>query len=145
MSVVEISSTFDVFRMGDNCEVDTSAFRQAIWYYIHCMYGIRHDDYDYAQINQMLERNLKTYIKTVTCYPERITQKDYESVMRAFKHSEKVSQTLSAGTLRCYAEILQVERLIVEPFLADKLLLLGKLQIDERCLVRRSPVELLFF
>lgn len=89
---VEISCKIGVFRMGDNCQVDTSAFRQAIWYYIHCMYGIRHDDYDYAQINQMLERSLKTYIKTVTCYPERITQKDYESVMRAFKHSEKVSK-----------------------------------------------------
>ena len=76
--------------MGDIRSVDTSAFRQAVWYYIHCMFGIRHDDYDYAQVNQLLERNLKTYVKTVTCFPERITHKDYEGVMKGFKHSEKV-------------------------------------------------------
>ena len=49
-----------------------------------------HDDYDYGQVNQLLERNLKAYIKTVTCYPERLTKKDYDNVMKEFKHSEKV-------------------------------------------------------
>ena len=76
--------------MGDNREVDTSSFRQAIWNYIHSLYGIRHDDYDYSVVNQLLERNLKAYIKTLTCYPERLTKKEYEGVMREFKHSEKV-------------------------------------------------------
>ena len=77
-------------RMGDNTDVDTSSFRRAIWNYIHCMFGIRHDDYDYSEVNQLLERSLKSYIKTVTCYPERIVKKDYDSFMREFKHSEKV-------------------------------------------------------
>lgn len=77
-------------RMGEVIDVDTSAFRRAIWYYIHCLYGIMHDDYDYGQVNQLLERNLKQYIKTVTCYPERLTKKDYDNVMKEFKHSEKV-------------------------------------------------------
>lgn len=76
--------------MGEVIDVDTSAFRRAIWYYIHCLYGIMHDDYDYGQVNQLLERNLKQYIKTVTCYPERLTKKDYDNVMKEFKHSEKV-------------------------------------------------------
>lgn len=35
------------YRMGDNTDVDTSPFRMAIWNYIHCMFGIKHDDYDY--------------------------------------------------------------------------------------------------
>jgi sestrin len=76
--------------MGEVIDVDTSAFRRAIWYYIHCLYGIMHDDYDYGQVNQLLERNLKAYIKTVTCYPERLAKKDYDNVMKEFKHSEKV-------------------------------------------------------
>lgn len=76
--------------MGHNTDVDTTSFRRAIWNYIHCMYGIRHDDYNYGEVNQLLERNLKAYIKTVTCYPERTTKKDIESVMREFLHSEKV-------------------------------------------------------
>nr|KAG5699365.1 hypothetical protein BaRGS_008273 [Batillaria attramentaria] len=44
---------------------------------------------DYAQVNRLLDRNLKTYIKTVSCYPRTHHQKDYDGVMRQFKHSEK--------------------------------------------------------
>ena len=50
-----------------------------------------HDDYDYGEVNQLLERPLKSYIKTVCCYPERVTRADYDNVMREFQHSEKVS------------------------------------------------------
>lgn len=82
--------------MGDNHDVDTSSFRRAIWYYIHCMFGIRHDDYDYSEVNQLLERNLKAYVKTATCFPERVSKRDYDSFMREFKHSEKVSGTWNA-------------------------------------------------
>ena len=117
--------------MGDNENVDTTSFRQAVWNYIHCIYGIRQDDYDYryrailylttlplmtsslyicalyslfmqlyiyiifySEVNQLLEKPLKSYIKTVTCYPERITKKDYDSFMCEFKHSEKVQRNL---------------------------------------------------
>lgn len=107
-----IAFNLTYYTMGDNCEVDTSAFRQAIWYYIHCMYGIRHDDYDYAQVDQMLERNLKTYIKTITCFPERITKKDYESVMRAFRHSEKVHVNFMITEARMQAELLYALRVV---------------------------------
>lgn len=79
-------------RMGPKRDVDTTSFRRAIWNYIHCMYGIRHDDYNYGEVNQLLERKLKSYIKTLTCYPERVTKQDYDHFMRGFKHSEKVSQ-----------------------------------------------------
>ena len=76
--------------MGEINDVDTTAFRRAIWNYIHCLYGIMHDDYNYDHNNLLLEKNLKAYIKTVTCYPERLNKKDYDSVMSEFKHSEKV-------------------------------------------------------
>jgi len=76
--------------MGQKANVDTSAFRRAIWNYIHCLFGIRHDDYDYSEVNQLLERPLKNYIKIVTCFPERVCKKDYDSYMREFEHSEKV-------------------------------------------------------
>ncbi|KAK7486619.1 hypothetical protein BaRGS_00022144, partial [Batillaria attramentaria] len=98
--------------MGDIVDVDTKGFRQAIWYYIHCMYGIRHDDYDYAQVNRLLDRNLKTYIKTVSCYPERITKKDYDGVMRQFKHSEKVHVNLMVTEARMQAELLYALRAV---------------------------------
>lgn len=39
--------------MGGVRNVDTSKFRRAIWNYIQCIYGIRHDDYDYGEVNQV--------------------------------------------------------------------------------------------
>lgn len=81
--------------MGGRTDVDTSRFRRAIWNYIQCLLGIRHDDYDYGEINQLLEKMLKTFIKSACCFPERVTKKDYDRVLREFKHSEKVCLKLS--------------------------------------------------
>lgn len=39
--------------LGGRTNVDTSKFRRAIWNYIQCIYGIRHDDYDYGEVNQV--------------------------------------------------------------------------------------------
>lgn len=52
--------------------------------------GIRHDDYDYAEVNVMLTKAMKTFIKTACCYPERVTEALRSSVMTDFKLSEKV-------------------------------------------------------
>lgn len=52
--------------------------------------GIRHDDYDYGEVNQLLERSLKSFIKTTACYPERMTKEEYNNVLKEFHHSEKV-------------------------------------------------------
>uniref|UniRef100_K7FUG6 Sestrin 2 n=1 Tax=Pelodiscus sinensis TaxID=13735 RepID=K7FUG6_PELSI len=72
--------------------VDTTMLRRAIWNYVHCVFGIRYryDDYDYGEVNQLLERSLKVYIKTVACYPEKATRRMYTHFWRHFKHSEKV-------------------------------------------------------
>jgi hypothetical protein len=60
-----------------------------------CLSGpsIRYDDYDYGEVNQLLERNLKIYIKTVACYPEKTTRRMYNLFWRHFRHSEKVMVT----------------------------------------------------
>jgi sestrin 1/3 len=56
--------------------------------------GIRHDDYDYGEINSLLDRNLKTFIKTACCYPDRITKQDYDSILVELLDSEKVHVNL---------------------------------------------------
>lgn len=104
--------------MATHKDVDTSMLRRAIWNYIHCMFGIRsvpenlcccsvdtvtlhflmlwlfvffrYDDYDYGEINQLLDRSFKIYIKTMVCSPEKTTKRMYESFWRQFQHSEKV-------------------------------------------------------
>ena len=38
-------------------------------------------------------RDLKKYIKTSSCYPERCSRQDYLSIMKDFKRSEKVRRS----------------------------------------------------
>ncbi|XP_051705963.1 sestrin-3 isoform X2 [Oryctolagus cuniculus] len=92
--------------------VDTTMLRRALFNYVHCMFGIRYDDYDYGEVNQLLERSLKVYIKTVTCYPERTTKRMYDSYWRQFKHSEKVHVNLLLMEARMQAELLYALRAI---------------------------------
>ena len=42
--------------MGSHSSIDTSLFRRASWNYIQCIWGIRHDDYDYHEVNELLHR-----------------------------------------------------------------------------------------
>uniref|UniRef100_A0A8C0SR67 Sestrin 3 n=1 Tax=Canis lupus familiaris TaxID=9615 RepID=A0A8C0SR67_CANLF len=98
--------------MAAHEDVDTTTLRRALFNYVHCMFGIRYDDYDYGEVNQLLERSLKVYIKTVTCYPERTTKRMYDSYWRQFKHSEKVHVNLLLMEARMQAELLYALRAI---------------------------------
>lgn len=43
-------------NIGKYESVDTSLFRMAVQRYAQCLFGIRHDDYNYSQINILLPR-----------------------------------------------------------------------------------------
>lgn len=92
--------------------VDTFRLRRAIWNYIQCIYGIRYDDYDYAEVNHLLERSLKVYMKMVTCHPERVTHQLYSNFWREFRHSEKVHLNLLLLEARLQAALLYCLRAI---------------------------------
>ncbi|XP_029487799.1 sestrin-1-like isoform X2 [Oncorhynchus nerka] len=98
--------------MAMHKDVDTTMLRRAIWNYIHCMFGIRYDDYDYGEINQLLDRSFKVYIKTMVCSPEKTTKRMYESFWRQFQHSEKVHVNLLLMEARMQAELLYALRAI---------------------------------
>lgn len=101
------------YTIAGRTNVDTSKFRRAIWNYIQCMYGIRYDDYDYGEVNQLLDRALKMFIKTACCFPERITKNDYDSVLVELQHSEKVHVNLMIMEARNQAELLYALREIM--------------------------------
>lgn len=56
------------FTMADKTNVDTSRFRRGIWNYIQCIYGIRHDDYDYGEVNQVIKRNFDPLVMSVSLH-----------------------------------------------------------------------------
>lgn len=110
----KVAYNLTYYTMGRKKNVDTSVFRFAVWNYIQCIFGIRHDDYDYREVNELLDRNLKSYIKTVCCYPNRTTKKDYDSVMKDFKHSEKIHVNLMVIEAKLQAELLYALRAIMQ-------------------------------
>lgn len=82
------------YTMGGRHDIDTTRFRRAIWNYIYCIYGMRNDDYDYEEVTQLLRSQLRVYVKTATCYPERLNKKNIENTLKHFELSEKVIQSM---------------------------------------------------
>lgn len=102
------------YTMGQKTNVDTSMFRRAIWNYIQCIFGIRHDDYDYREVNELLTRDLKTYIKTVCCFPSRVRKEDCDRVMPEFWRSEKIHVNLMITEARMQASLLYALRAVMK-------------------------------
>lgn len=106
----QIVSNLTYHRMAMHEDVDTYTLRKALWNYIHCLYGIRYDDYDYGSVNVLLERALKVFVKTMACHPEQITARIYHAFWRHFRHSEKVHVNLIVMEARLQAALLYTLR-----------------------------------
>uniref|UniRef100_A0A915K357 Uncharacterized protein n=1 Tax=Romanomermis culicivorax TaxID=13658 RepID=A0A915K357_ROMCU len=99
--------------MGGHKNVDTTKYRTAIWNYIQSLFGIRHDDYDYSEINKLLSRTMKSYIKILCCCPERMKDSLRNNVMIDFLMSEKIHVNLMIFEARFQAEILYFLRTVL--------------------------------
>ncbi|XP_068584699.1 sestrin-2 isoform X1 [Cebidichthys violaceus] len=108
----QVVSTMTYHRMAMHEGVDTHTLRKALWNYIHCLYGIRYDDYDYGSVNVLLERSLKVFVKTMACHPEQTTARVYHAFWRHFRHSEKVHANLIVMEARLQAALLYTLRAI---------------------------------
>jgi len=49
--------------------VDTEPFRMAVWYYVHRVCGVFHDDFDYQRVNHLVQQKTKSYVKKVAINP----------------------------------------------------------------------------
>ncbi|XP_042363029.1 sestrin-2 isoform X1 [Plectropomus leopardus] len=108
----QVVSNLTYHRMAMHEGVDTHTLRKALWNYIHCLYGIRYDDYDYGSVNVLLERSLKVFVKTMACHPEQTTARVYHAFWRHFRHSEKVHANLIVMEARLQAALLYTLRAI---------------------------------
>ncbi|XP_028256598.1 sestrin-2 isoform X1 [Parambassis ranga] len=108
----QVVSNLTYHRMAMHEGVDTHTLRKALWNYIHCLYGIRYDDYDYGSVNVLLERSLKVFVKTMACHPEQTSARIYHTFWRHFRHSEKVHANLIVMEARLQAALLYTLRAI---------------------------------
>eukprot|EP01116_Phalansterium_solitarium_P000566 TRINITY_DN10394_c0_g1_i1.p2 TRINITY_DN10394_c0_g1~~TRINITY_DN10394_c0_g1_i1.p2 ORF type:complete len:258 (-),score=101.05 TRINITY_DN10394_c0_g1_i1:182-955(-) len=87
--------TYNQFA-GKQSELDTAPFRRAVWHYVQRIKGMLHDDYNYQHVNVFLNKEVKSYIKKITCVPESITKADYKNFNLDLGHDEKVHVALLA-------------------------------------------------
>ncbi|PAV82819.1 hypothetical protein WR25_21991 [Diploscapter pachys] len=99
--------------MGDVDNVDTSYYRRAIWHYIQALFGVRRDDYSYQEVNTLLNREMKSFIKIIGATPSRATDEMRDSVMPEFKMSEKVHVYLLVMEAHLETNLLHFARAIV--------------------------------
>ncbi|ESN96989.1 hypothetical protein HELRODRAFT_185938 [Helobdella robusta] len=92
--------------VGRHHDIDTTTFRRAVWHYTQCMFGLMHDNYNYEEINSLLDTNLRTYIKAVTCFPETVDRSMYDGCMKEFMPSEKVHVNIMIHEARLQSELL---------------------------------------
>ncbi|KJE93692.1 sestrin 1 [Capsaspora owczarzaki ATCC 30864] len=85
-----IAKTMTYATMGGQGGIDTQKLRYAVWYYITRVNGILHDDFNYGTVNELLEREVKLYIKRLACSPAEITQAEYVAASRGLLPSEKI-------------------------------------------------------
>jgi sestrin len=95
--------TYNTF--SGTSDVDTSPFRNAIWYYVHRIKGLLHDDFNYRDVNTYLNIQLKVFVKKVACAPETIRKKDLAQI-GGYLPEEKVHIALLAAESRRQAELL---------------------------------------
>jgi sestrin len=99
--------------VGKEKNVDTTNFREAIWYYIHSIKGIRHDDYQYRKVNQVLSISFKTFIRMVACYPEKVSSVAFQGSMDGLEPSEKVHVNIIVVEARMQAELIYAMRALM--------------------------------
>jgi len=85
--------------------VDTAPFRQSVWYYVHRIFGVLHDDYDYSQVNTFMNRNMKAWVKNMVCKPYDVTLAD-TNLGYHLQPQEKAHIALLAIEARKQAELL---------------------------------------
>ncbi|XP_071395536.1 sestrin-3 isoform X3 [Centroberyx affinis] len=109
----------DRFRSVTTLPSSHSAdLKRAIWNYIHCVLGIRYDDYDYGEVNQLLERDLKLYIKAVACFPDVTKTPVCLLPWAPLKPSERIHVNLLVMEARLQAELLYALRAITQYMIA---------------------------
>ncbi|KAM9832742.1 sestrin-3 [Syngnathus typhle] len=92
--------------------------KRAVWNYIHCILGIRYDDYDYGEVDRLLKRDLKVYIKAVTCFPDPSKSPASPLGWASLKTSERIHMNLLIMEARLQAELLYALRAITQYMIA---------------------------
>jgi hypothetical protein len=62
--------------------------------------GYIHEDYNYSNVNRLLEVDYKKFIKNVACYPQRLESKDFNLMRQTFAKEEILHIILLVASIK---------------------------------------------
>ena len=77
---------------------------RAVWIYTQRLYGLEYDDYNYSEVNTVLIRATKAYLKKVACTPHTVRVEDWSGVDLC--DFDKLTLTLLISEARREGELL---------------------------------------
>lgn len=91
---------------GSHTDIETGPLRRAIWNYTQRVYGLLYDDYNYSEVNVLLTKSTKTFIKKAACVPQTITNDDFNRIELDILPAEKIHVVLLIAAARLEGELL---------------------------------------
>lgn len=91
---------------GCHTNIETGPLRRAIWNYTQRVYGLLYDDYNYSEVNALLTKNTKTYIKKAACAPQTVNYDDFNRIELDISNEEKIHVVLLIAAGRMEGELL---------------------------------------
>jgi hypothetical protein len=56
--------------------------------YIERILGYVHDDYNYAIVNKLIDREVKSFMKKIVCYPKQVDKESFQPMYARYTHEE---------------------------------------------------------
>lgn len=91
------------FFKDEEGPIDQAPLREAVWFLVLRLYGIKNDGYNYKDVNSLLTTSAKKFIKKVCFSPQSMSRMDWSSIGKGLKSQEKVLLALIASHARQYA------------------------------------------
>lgn len=99
---------------GNKKSVDTSRFRRAIWNHVQSLYGVVYEDYDYSEVQELLDTNLENLVRTSTVDPASLNHTSLQNTMLDLKLAEKIHVKILIIEAKMQALLLYALRAIME-------------------------------
>eukprot|EP01016_Furgasonia_blochmanni_P031051 TRINITY_DN3213_c0_g4_i2.p1 TRINITY_DN3213_c0_g4~~TRINITY_DN3213_c0_g4_i2.p1 ORF type:complete len:327 (+),score=57.40 TRINITY_DN3213_c0_g4_i2:182-1162(+) len=81
---LDLLMKMSVNSFGGETNINTQPFRRAVWYYIDDIFGYKHEGFDSRQVNLILKRPIKSFIKKVTTSPWSISKQEIIGINFSF-------------------------------------------------------------
>jgi len=96
---------------NDQTHNENEKFRTAVWNYVQCIFGVHHDDYNYKEINEALDDDLKDFIK-LSCNNSSISINDV--LLSEVRNSERAFVSILVMEARLQSELLYVLKAVMK-------------------------------